>query len=61
MKDLVGAFAQLPRLPKMLNRQAIMDTLVAGCVDGLFVLRLARPDRSVRTFWRERPDDMALK
>lgn len=60
VKDLVGAFAQLPRLPKMLNRQAIMDTLVAGCVDGLFVLRLARPDRSVRTFWRERPDDIAL-
>ena len=60
VKDLVGAFAQLPRLPKMLNRQAIMDTLVAGCVDGLFVLRLTRPDRSVRTFWRERPDDVAL-
>ncbi len=60
VKDLVGAFAQLPRLPKMLNRQAIMDTLVAGCADGLFVLRLTRPDRSVRTFWRERPDDVAL-
>ena len=60
VKDLVGAFAQLPRLPKMLNRQAIMDTLVAGCADGLFVLRLTRPDRSVRTFWRERPDEIAL-
>jgi hypothetical protein len=30
VKDLVGAFAQLPHLPKMLNRQAILGTLVAG-------------------------------
>jgi hypothetical protein len=61
VKDLVGAFAQLPHLPKMLNRQAILGTLVAGCRDGSFVLRLARPDRSVRTWWRGEPDDSALK
>jgi hypothetical protein len=61
VKDLVGAFAQFPHLPKMLNTKAILDTLVAGCQDGLFVLRLTRPDRSVRTFWRARPDEVALK
>jgi hypothetical protein len=61
VKDLVGAFAQFPHLPKMLNRKAIMDTLVEGCDQGTFVLRLTRPDRSVRTFWRERPDDSAQK
>ncbi len=61
LKDLVGAFAQFPQLPKMLNRKAILDTLISGCMDGLFVLRLPRPDRSVRTFWRERPDDVAIK
>ncbi len=61
LKDLVGAFAQFPQLPKMLNRKAILDTLVSGCVDGLFVLRLPRPDRTFRTFWRQRPDDIALK
>ncbi len=61
LKDLVGAFAQFPQLPKMLNRKAILDTLVSGCVDGLFVLRLPRPDRTFRTFWRQRPDDVALK
>lgn len=61
VKDLVFAFAQYPRLPKMLASQAILDTLVAGCRDGTFVLRLARPDRSYRTFWRETPDDTALK
>src|SRR5262249_1371596 len=34
VKDLVGAFAQQPRLPKMLSRRAILDTLVEGCRDG---------------------------
>lgn len=61
VKDLVGAFAQFPHLPKMLNRKAIMDTLVEGCQQGTFVLRITRPDRSVRTFWRERPDDTSQK
>ena len=61
VKDLVGAFAQFPHLPKMLNRQAIIETLITGCFEGTFVLQLTRPDRSVRTFWRERPDENALK
>lgn len=61
VRDLVGAFAQFPHLPKMLNRRAILDTLVDGCREGLFVLRLTRPDRSVRTWWREVPDENALK
>ena len=60
LKDLVGAFAQFPQLPKMLNRKSILDTLINGCVDGLFVLRLPRPDRTFRTFWRQRPDNIAL-
>lgn len=60
VKDLAGAFAQLPHLPKMLKSQAIMETLVAGCLQGAFVLRLMRPDRSFRTWWRSRPDDGAL-
>src|SRR6266852_3323953 len=50
MKDLVEAFAQFSQLPKMLNRQAIQDTLLDGCRDGLFVFRLSRPDHSFRTF-----------
>ncbi|MBN1889264.1 MAG: hypothetical protein JW850_14820, partial [Thermoflexales bacterium] len=61
LKDLVGAFAQHPHLPKMLNAQAILDTLIHGCVDGLFVFRLKRPDGSVRTFWRCRPEEAVLK
>src|ERR1051325_324386 len=60
-KDLASAFAQLPHLPKMLNASAIVDTLVDGCVAGDFVLRLKRPDKSLRTWWRTRPDEEALK
>jgi uncharacterized protein DUF499 len=61
VKDLVGAFAQYPSLPKMLNTQAVLDTLVAGCREGIFVLQTPRPDRTYRTFWREEPDPTALR
>ena len=60
VKDLSGAFAQLPHLPKMLKARAILDTLVEGCVQGWFVLRLTRPDNSFRTWWRSAPDETAL-
>lgn len=61
VKDLTGAFAQHPHLPKMLSASAILDTLVDGCLAGNFVLRLKRPDQSARTWWRSRPDENALK
>ena len=61
LKDLVTAFAQFPHLPKMLNRQAILDTLVNGCQQGMFVLRQPRPDKTYRTFWHQMPDDTVLK
>jgi hypothetical protein len=60
VKDLAGAFAQLPHLPKMLKSQAIVETLIEGCLQGTFVLKLTRPDRTFRTWWRSRPDDAAL-
>ena len=61
VKDLVGAFAQFPHLPKMLNRQAIQETIIQGCREGQFVLRVTRPDRSTRTIWRQEPDESDLK
>lgn len=61
VKDLTGAFAQQPRLPKMLSAQAILDTLLAGCRAGDFVLQTPRPDRSYRTFWREEIDTTAQR
>lgn len=60
VKDLVGAFAQFPHLPKMLNRKAILDTLVNGCLAGTFVLVHVRPDQSKKTFWREPIDEAIL-
>lgn len=60
VKDLAGAFAQLPHLPKMLKTSAILDTLADGCERGTFVLRLVRPDKSVRSWWMSRPDENAL-
>jgi hypothetical protein len=61
VKDLANAFAQHPHLPKMLNASAIAETLVDGCMAGDFVLRLKRPDQTVRTWWRSRPDEDTLK
>ena len=60
VKDLAGAFAQLPHLPKMLKASAILDTLAGGCEQGTFVLRLVRPDGTFRTWWMSRPDENAL-
>lgn len=60
VKDLVGAFAATARLPKMLNRTAILETLLQGCEAGDFVLRVTRGDKSVRTFWKCRPGETAL-
>ncbi|NMD22053.1 MAG: ATP-binding protein, partial [Verrucomicrobia bacterium] len=53
IKDLVGAFAQVPKLPKMLRRGEILETLVDGARQGFFVLRQMRPDKSFRTIWRQ--------
>ncbi|RDE49302.1 MAG: DUF499 domain-containing protein [Candidatus Accumulibacter meliphilus] len=61
VKDLVGAFAATAKLPKMLNRSAILETLLQGCEAGEFVLRVTRADKSVRTFWKNRPDDTAVQ
>jgi hypothetical protein len=58
---MVRAFAEDTRLPKMLRPEAIRETIAQGCENGIFVLRLTRPDESKRTFWRVRPDDIALQ
>ena len=61
VKDLVGAFAQFPKLPKMLRSKEILDTVVQGVQEGIWVARVVRPDRTVRTFWRTAIDEPALK
>ena len=61
VKDLVGSFAEFAKLPKMLRQREILDTVVQGVRDGIWVGVLVRPDRTVRTFWRTGIDDQALK
>lgn len=59
--DLARAFAQFPHLPKMLRQKDIVDTLALGTMQGYFVLRLTRPDKSVRTIWRSQPSEVDLQ
>ena len=56
VKDLAGAFARHPRLPKALNPKVLLDTVLQGVERGLLVARLARPDGSARSWWREPVD-----
>ncbi|HUX66321.1 MAG TPA: DUF499 domain-containing protein [Terriglobales bacterium] len=58
--DLAEAFAQNPKLPKILGAGVIRETMIEGCDRGEIALRLPRPDQSGRVFWRQRPDDAAL-
>jgi len=57
--DLAGAFARYPRLPKLLRPKVLLDTVLQGVERGLFVARLARPDGTARTWWREAVDPEA--
>ena len=59
VKDLAGAFARDPRLPKMLNSRILLETVLQGVERGLLVARLKRPDGTDRTWWRQRVDDEA--
>ena len=56
VKDLAGAFARHPRLPKVLNAKMLLDTVLQGVERGLLVARLARPDGSARSWWHEAVD-----
>ena len=61
VRDLVGAFAQSPKLPKMLRSKGIMDTVEGGVQQGIWVAQVLRPDKTTKTFWRTAIDEHALK
>jgi hypothetical protein len=60
VKTIVGAFAERPKLPKMLRRKDLLDTMSNGCIQGLYVLSLPRPDGTARTWWRMLIDESGL-
>lgn len=59
--DLVGAFARCSRLPRILDRKAIIDELATACLDGLLVLRTRNDGRTGETFWRRLPPESVLQ
>jgi hypothetical protein len=60
VKTIVGAFSERPKLPKMLRRKDLLDTVANGCEHSLFVFSLPRPDGSARTWWRTRIEEADL-
>lgn len=60
VKTIVGAFSERPKLPKMLRRKDLLDTVANGCTQGLYVLSLPRPDGTARTWWHMPIDEQAL-
>jgi hypothetical protein len=61
VKDLVSAFAENPKLPKMLRQKEILDTVDQGVQAGMFVASLTRPDKSIKTWWRAPIDESVRK
>lgn len=52
VKDLYGAFGRYPELPKLLNSQAIVNTVEEAVQRGLLALRYIRPGGGEEWFWR---------
>ena len=57
VKDLIDAFAQFSKLPKMLRRKELLDTVMQGILSGIWVAQLTRPDRTTKTYWRTSVDE----
>lgn len=57
---LIEAFGQFPRLPRLLRPESLYETLKRGVKEGVFVLRLPRPDGSAQTWWLRSPDETIL-
>ena len=51
VRDLVGAFVQFSKLPKMLRHKEILDTIIQGIEAGIWVARTVRPDKTGKTYW----------
>jgi len=52
ISDLISAFAQFPRLPKILSSQTILDTIKNAILEGNLVLEIQRPDGTKIQYWK---------
>jgi hypothetical protein len=59
-RDLLAAFYQFPRMPRLLHPERLRDTLARAVREGAVVLELARADGSTRSFWRTAPSPEEL-
>ena len=56
LQDIASAFTRFARMPKLLKSELVLDTVLGGVANGDFAARLARPDGTLRTWWRESVD-----
>ena len=61
VKTLVEAFAEDPKLPRLIGSQGVRDTVRRGVEEGVFVASLRRPDQSVETWWRSEIEEGAFR
>lgn len=52
VKDLYGAYGRYPDLPKLLNKQTVINTIADAVSRGLLALRYVRPTGGEEWFWR---------
>lgn len=58
--ELANDFGQFTRLPRLMRRAVLDESLRQGAQIGVFVLRLVRDDGSARTIWRQAPSEEDL-
>ena len=62
VKDMVGAFAQFAKLPKMLRHREILNTIVQGIEErNLGRAHGCDPTGRTRAYWRTRIDDSVMR
>ena len=59
--DLVTPFYQFPRLPRLLRPDVITESVRTGVRDGIFGIRLPRPDGTAEVLWQSEPNEAHLR
>jgi hypothetical protein len=56
VSDLYECFGREPRLPKLLSKRTVLNTLEDAVIRGVLAVRCLRPDGSEQWFWRSAVD-----